>query len=118
MVLSMGGFAVAAEGVVAAPFVAALNTDAALFEGDEDGGLGGIVMVLEEDMVLEGGIGVDPDVGIEVKDTDVCPGGTILCLTSDTTGIDPDTVAEDEAGPVTKGVGNGPVPVIEVGETV
>lgn len=114
----MGGFAVAVEGVVAAPFAAALDTDAALSEGDEDGGLGGIVMVLEEDIVPEEGIDVNADVGIEVNETDVCPGGTILCLTSDTTGIDPDTVAEDDAGPVTKGVGNGPVPVIEVGKTV
>ena len=76
----MGGFAVAAEGVVPAPLDTPFGFAAALLKSDEDGGVGGVVMVLE--------------------------------------GGNPDTESEDGAGPVTKGVGNGPVPVIEVGDTV
>ena len=111
MVLSMGGFAVAVSGgVVPTSFVALFDTVAATFEVDEDGALGGVVIVRKED--------IDPDVDVEVDKACVCPGGTTLCLTSDITVKEPDVVSEDGGGPVTKGVGYGPVPVMEVGDTV
>ncbi len=75
----MGDFAVAVAGGIPAPFVTTVEADTALVERNEDGGLGGVVMVLE---------------------------GTIV------------VVSKIGAGPVTKGVENGPVPDCQVGDTV
>lgn len=83
---------VVVDEVIPAPFVTSFEPDVPLFERDEGGLLGGVVMVLE---------------------------GAINPVTlEDKLAKDEDVVSEAGAGPVTKGVGNGPVPLLKVGCTV
>lgn len=95
----------AVEEGIPAPFVIPFADATPLFERDEGGALGGVVTVLDRNF----------NVGyVVLAESGVCPGGTVL----DTPVKIGEVVSEDDAGPVTKGVGKGPVPVIEVGDTV
>lgn len=95
----------AVEEDIPAPFVIPFAPATPLFERDEGGAFGGVVMVLDRNV----------SVGyVVLAESGVCPGETVL----DTPVKIGEVVTEDGAGPVTKGVGKGPVPVIEVGDTV